>query len=361
MNILFISPDFNYACGVSKHVYILIKRLCNNPQYKIFFITNSGDSLDRLTAINNLKFSRMNFKKDHSNPFLLIKNLVSLFLFCRRNKIELIHTHHRYPELISVLAAKLLRIKTITTVHSFVAGMNNISFRSDKIIAVSRSIEDHLIKNFPHSRNKIVTLYNCIDESFYSDVEYHPDDLRRSLKYDSSDKIILFAGRISRIKGSDVLIKAFNKIDKSLNAKLILIGTITDNDLDVELRNNESIKILSPQRDLRHYFKIADVVVLPSIEDPFPYVMIEAGAMKKVFIGSRTGGIGEFIDDNVNGILVTPGSSDDLSSKLENVLKNLPSISKMGEELFQKVKSSCDCEKYFSELSGIYNTLIKEG
>ncbi len=303
----------------------------------------------------------MNFKKDHKNPFLLIINFVSLFLFCVKNKIKLIHTHHRYPELLSVLVARFLKIKTITTVHSFVTGMKYLSFKSDKIIAVSKSVENHLKKNYPDAIARTITLYNCIDDSFYEDIKTEPDEFRKSSGYSTNDRIILFAGRISRIKGSDVLIKAFDKVDKSISVKLLIIGTISDDDLRIQIKGSSRIKILEPQKDLRPYYKIADVIVLPSIEDPFPYVMLEAGAMKKIFIGSNTGGIGEFIEDNVNGFLVTPGSADELTEKIEYVLNSLPLISKTGEHLYNKVKSNCDYEKYFSDLINTYNTLIKNG
>lgn len=360
-NLLYISPDFNYSCGVSKHVYISLKKLCQYADYKVFFITNSGDSLDRLDSIPFLKFSKMNFKKDHTNLLLLGRDFIRLFLFCRRNKIDIIHTHHRYPELIAVMVSKFLRIKTITTVHSFVKGKRQVSFRSDKVIAVSKSVGEYLRKNYPLTANKTITLYNCIEDSFYEDLVVDSQELRKSSGYNDNDKIVLFAGRISRIKGSDVLITSFDKIDRSLNAKLLIIGTITDDDLRIKIRESNQIKILEPQKEMRPYYKIADIVVLPSIEDPFPYVMLEAGAMKKLFIGSNIGGIGEFIEDNQDGFLVKPGSVDELTSKMEFVLKSLPSDSKAGELLYAKVKSNCDYEKYFYELSNIYHGLLKNG
>lgn len=360
-NLLYISPDFNYSCGVSKHVYISLKKLCQNPKYNVFFISNSGDSFDRLIEIDNLNLSIVNFKKDHTNPFLLIINFISLFLFCVKNKIKLIHTHHRYPELLSVLVARFLKIKTITTVHSFVSGLKYLSFKSDKIIAVSKSVENHLKKNYPHTFSKTITLYNCIEESFYQDIKVEKDELKKSLGYSVVDKIVLFAGRISRIKGSDILINAFNKIDKSLNAKLLIIGTITEVELRKQIQGKSEIKILEPKKDLRYFYAIADIVVLPSIEDPFPYVMLEAGALKKIFVGSNTGGIGEFIEDNVNGFLVSPGSIDELSSRIEFILNNFSASENVAGKLYEKVRLNCDYEKYFYELYNIYNSLLKNG
>ncbi len=62
-----------------------------------------------------------------------------------KNKIDIIHTHHRFPELIAVRIGKKLNIKTIHLAHGFTSGYKKISFKSDKIISVSNSEDDYLI------------------------------------------------------------------------------------------------------------------------------------------------------------------------------------------------------------------------
>jgi glycosyltransferase involved in cell wall biosynthesis len=355
MNILHISPDFNYSCGVSKHVYICLKNLSTDSTNKLFFITNKGDSLDRLKDITGLNFTLMSFEKDHKNIFRLIYDFFRLLSFCNKNKIDIIHTHHRYPELLAVLVSKFTGIKTVTTVHSFVKSLNVISFRSQEIIAVSNAVQHHVENNFTHTVGRITTLYNCIEESFYENDESDSQELRESLGYVESDKILLFAGRISEIKGTHILIEAFKKLTQELNAKLLIVGSVTDIKLKSIMEvNGSKAKILEPQKDLKPYYRISDLVILPSIEDPFPYVMLEAGAMKKPFIGGDTGGIHEFIVDNINGFLVKPGDSEELSHKIDFVLRN-PHITKAaGIALNEKVRQFCDCKKYYSELKRIY-------
>ena len=63
------------------------------------------------------------------------------------------------------------------------------------------------------------------------------------------------------------------------------------------------IKILKPVKNPYPFYSIADIVVLPSLADSFPYVMLESGLFKKPFVGTQTGGIAEFIDDGKNGLL----------------------------------------------------------
>lgn len=358
-NLLYISPDLNYVCGVSKHVYINLKNLSRHSDYKLFFITNKGDSLDRLKNISELNYSIFDFEKDHKNLFRLTKDFFHLLLYCKKYKINLIHTHHRYPELLSILVSKITGVKTITTVHSFVKGLKNLSFRSDKIITVSKAVEEHLYKNYPHVKDRCETIYNCIDESFYEPREINPLKLRKSLGYTDSDKIVLFAGRISIIKGVDTLISALVKINQqNENVKLILLGQVEDFNISEAAKGFEKqISVIQPTENISVFYEVSDIVVLPSRIDPFPYVMLEAGATKKPFIGGNTGGIAEFIEDGVDGILIEPGDSDQLADKIIFLIDNPAQSELLANALYKKVKQECDGVQYFERLHNIYNQL----
>jgi len=360
--ILYISPDFNYSCGVSKHVYINLKYLSDNSEQVLFFATNKGDSLERLANIARLNVSRMNFEKDHKNIFKLIFDFYKLYFFCVKNKIDIIHTHHRYPELLSILVSKFSKIKTITTIHSFVNGLNTISFRSKKIIAVSKAIEEHLYKNYPHTKGNCITCYNCIDDTFVQDDYSNYVQLKKNLGYDSNDKLLLFVGRLNKIKGIDILIKAYRIVKLTYpQVKLILIGNILDNTFkEMNVKSDENILRLSARADINLFFELCDIVILPSMEDPFPYVMLEAGFFNKPFIGSRTGGIAEFIEDGVNGFLFEPENAYDLAEKIKFVINNPDIAESAVEELQKKVKKYCNCEEYFAKLTKIYNELLTE-
>ena len=194
IRILYISPDFDYSCGVSKHVYINLKQISENPKCKLFFITNTGDSFDRLANLKNINLKLFNFERDHKSIFKLIIHFLKLYSFCRQNKIDIIHTHHRYPELLAILVSKFINLRTVTTVHSFVKGLNRISFRSHKIIAVSESVKEYLYRNYPQTKTKCITLYNCVENYFFTKDEINQNQIKKSFGYDLSDKILLFAG-----------------------------------------------------------------------------------------------------------------------------------------------------------------------
>ncbi|MCJ7648630.1 MAG: hypothetical protein MUP85_08455, partial [Candidatus Lokiarchaeota archaeon] len=97
MNILYISPNFDYTCGVSRNVYQCLKHFSERDYFNVHFITNRGDSLDRISGNKNIKLQLLDFEKDHKNPLKLIKDFFWLLSYCKKYKIDIIHTHHRYP------------------------------------------------------------------------------------------------------------------------------------------------------------------------------------------------------------------------------------------------------------------------
>lgn len=359
MNILHISPNFNYCCGVSKYVFSLLEHYSKQPGYNIYFITNGGDAISKLGRIG-VNPHIIKFNEGIRNTKYFIPNLRDLMAFCKENQINIIHTHHRYPELISVLIAKRLNIKTITTAHSIVGGYRFLSYKSDKIIAVSDAVKNNIINKFHKAENKISTIHNCLLPWKRPGIE-QIEPLKKKLNINKHDFVILFLGRINKIKGIDILITAFREVKKDYpNMNLIMVGDILDETFQLmNVDEGEDIIHLEAREDLTSFYEICDIVVLPSREESFPYVMLETGYVNKPLIASNTGGIAEFIYDNVNGFLFETGKSINLIKKIKFVIENSEKAKKVAEQLHQKVNKYCNCENYFIKLEESYHQLMK--
>ena len=359
MNILYISPNFNFSCGVSKYVFSLLEHYSKQTEYKIYFITNGGDAISKLNSIGVQPFI-MKFNQGLANIKYIYSNLKELQRFCKENQIHIIHTHHRYPELLSVLIARKLDIKTITTAHSIVEGHKLLSFKSDKIIAVSYAVKGNIVNSFHRPEKKITTIYNNLipwQRPGGEQIEL----LKRDLNINEEDFVILFLGRINKFKGIDILINAFRKIKIDYpQIKLIVIGDILDRTYPkLNIGNEEDIIHIEAKEDITSFYEICDLVVLPSRQESFPYVMLEAGYVKKLLIASRTGGIAEFIVDGVNGVLFENGNYLDLADKIRYVINNPEYARSVTEEMCKKVKKYCNFEEYLMRVGGIYKELLE--
>lgn len=357
MNVLHISPYFNYTWGVSRYLLLLFSEFKKRQDIKVYFLTNGGDGLERLKDLDIQPFI-LNFKTGINNIFYLNQNLKDLKKICIENEIQIIHTHHRYPELLANLLKNQINIKTIATVHSLVKGFRWLSFKSDKIIAVSNAVKQSLISNYKINPDKIIQIYNPI--SFGSiESKVNEKDLRQKLRIRDNDRVFLFVGRFHKDKGVDILLNVFSILsDEFSNLKVILIT-----DINSKLQknfSNSSIILIEPQKEISAFYRLADYVVQPSRMDSFPYSMLEAGYFGKIFIGGKTGGISEFIEDRVNGFLINPDEKE-----LEKVVRDLMKkpvdyYSSFGENLRTKVFSLPEPEFYIVKLVQIYTQLLNE-
>ncbi|MHC1736436.1 MAG: glycosyltransferase family 4 protein [Ignavibacteriaceae bacterium] len=356
-NILHISLDFNYSCGVSKHIYLLLRELKKDPNFNLFFIANGGDSINRIEILG-VKPQVIKFYKGWKNILFFVPNYFKLKNYCINNKISIIHSHHRYPEFLAWLVAKKLGIKTITTVHSFVKGKFFFSFKSHKIISVSKAVNVYLIEHFSTNKEKLIMLHNFVvtDERHKSTDNNTP--VFETLT--SHDKVLLFLGRINKIKGVDILIDTFLSMSKKRkDVFLVLVGNFDLSESYLEIiRSHQRIILHHSKSSVSEYFHICTVVILPSRIDPFPYVMLESGLFKKPFIGGNTGGIAEFIEDGKNGLLVEPGNVESLTGAIEWVLDNPEEARQLGENLHKKVLTLNSKKEYIEKLIGIYNELL---
>ncbi|HSP87362.1 MAG TPA: glycosyltransferase family 4 protein [Ignavibacteriaceae bacterium] len=359
IKILHITPDFNYSCGRSKLVFFYLKYFGNQKEYETHFITNGGDSLDRLQEISSLKFKQIKFSTGIKNILFYFKFYNELKNYIIENKINLIHTNHRFPELIANKIADEIKIKTVTSAHSFVNGFKKSSFKSDKIISVSKSISSFIIENYNINKEKVITLYNPVEKLPELNI-VDKEKIKREMGINSNQKILMFVGRINYQKGYDKLIKAYEIVyKKDQNIILIMCGKVEEKSFwQMRTKLTVPIIVIPSLKNNKPLYEIADIIILSSRQDPFPFVMIEAGSHKKPFIGGNTGGIKEFIDDKVNGLLVNPENEDDLAEKILFIFNNKNLAEEFGRNLYKKVIENCDYENYFNKVDKIYKSLL---
>jgi len=134
------------------------------------------------------------------------------------------------------------------------------------------------------------------------------------------DNYILLVGGPFHIKGVDILIKAFNIVSPlHPSLRLIIIGHDTNVAYYKGLtESNDKIQFLGgmPQRLIRKYFERCRIFILPSRTEALGRVLIEAMACGKPVIGSNVEGIGELINDGVNGLLFESENDQDLAEKI---------------------------------------------
>jgi D-inositol-3-phosphate glycosyltransferase len=150
-------------------------------------------------------------------------------------------------------------------------------------------------------------------------------DLRRRLGIGAGEKVILFTGRLERLKGVEILVHALAAILDSRterDVRLLVLGADSSNGileagvhggerarleaLAVEIGVDDRVDFLGtvPHQDLPAYYSLADVCAVPSYSESFGMVAIEAEACGTPVVASRIGGLRQLVLDGITGVTV---------------------------------------------------------
>lgn len=360
INVLHITLDYDITSGVTTYLHTILPYFKNHNSVRVRLLTNRGNALHILQqhSIETILYPMERGLKEI--PYYL-PTVQFLKHFCKKNEIHILHTHHRIPELIANTVAKHLGIGTVTTAHSIVNGWKYLSYRSQKIIAVSNAVRKHILTNYPVNPRKIDVIYNPVETHESIEISDNEQEIVRStLGISKHECVLLYCGRHEKIKGLDILKCAFTIISqRKQNCVLLLIGDKTIRSITViPVNGTNRIIMVPPQASMKEYFSIADIVVVPSLRDPFPYVMIEAGVYKKAFIGSSVDGIAEFIEDGKDGVLVPPCDHQALAEAILKLLNNRDLRLRMAQNLALKVRTKIPTvDEYCKQIVAIYREL----
>jgi len=206
-----------------------------------------------------------------------------------------------------------------------------------KFICVSQFVCDSIAdKNNPIGpveKERLAVVKNCIDINMFScngNKSRFVRSLHEKLKVDDETIIIVFAGRLSKEKGIDKVIKALDYMDE-IPVKLIVVGnTLVSGEIGddfsrklSELAKTNDGKIVFTgfvnQEEVREYYCGADFAVLPSMwDEPAGLTMIEAMACNTMVISTKSGGIPEY---TTNGASILLDRDDILSEKIAEAIK----------------------------------------
>ncbi|MBW4683762.1 MAG: glycosyltransferase [Komarekiella atlantica HA4396-MV6] len=136
--------------------------------------------------------------------------------------------------------------------------------------------------------------------------------------------VIGSSGRFRDKKGIEFLLDACASLDKELDLTLLLIGDFIDKEREYweqqlqqsGIGNRLRITGITGRQEALAYLPHLDIFVIPSLHDGCPNTLLEAMLASRAIIGTRVDAIAEILEDGVNGLLVNPGSTEELITSL---------------------------------------------
>jgi glycosyltransferase involved in cell wall biosynthesis len=194
--------------------------------------------------------------------------------------------------------------------------------RARQIIAVSDGVRQDLVRHFAIAENRIAVVPSPIDVARIRSASQERVD---GVRAGHASRLIVGVGRLVRLKGFDVLLRAFAQLPKTLRASLLIIGEGEERPalerLMAELNVTDRVTLLGMQANPWKYMARATVLAMPSRAEAFPNVVGEALALEVPVVAARCSeGVADYLEGGRSGLLVPPDDVGALTAALERVL-----------------------------------------
>jgi spore coat protein SA len=242
----------------------------------------------------------------------------------------------------------------------------NALFKADQVIFVSDYLRRKAAAIFPEHEKKFAVLQNGTDTSFFTPGKSNSALLEPGLSTAIQKKrLIVFAGRIVKEKGVDVLASAFTAVASEFpDAVLVLAGSSFYANARVTAFQRHVATItqaVSTQvvmtgyvshSELSALYSLADIVVVPSVwEEPSGLTVLEAMSSASCIIASDVGGIPELLKDGYSGQLIAPGNPKALADRVIALLRDDQLRARLGKQARVEAVQRFTWERVSSEFA----------
>ncbi len=193
----------------------------------------------------------------------------------------------------------------------------------------------------PHEGRVIL---NGIDTSYFRPRADLRERLHRSLGIPPDEAVLLFLGRMDRLKGIYIFLEAVAALRKRFKGfSVLLVGSVELADIPERIRDlgiGDIVRLIGPvgKLDVLDYYCASDVFVLPSYLEGISSSLIEAMACGLPALATRVGGNTEVVRDGIDGMLIPPGDPGVLADAMERLGTDVHGREEMGASARRRIE-----------------------
>ena len=287
----------------------------------------------------------------------------------RRGRFDLVHAHIYASAAASALATLGTGVPLVVTEHTEGAWQGwqarlvsrLVYRRARRVISVSGPIRDRLLRRDGVPPEKISVIPNAVIPN--------PGRLQRSsAPPDVSDERPL-VGTVARLqpeKGITTLLKAASSVCAEVpDARFLVVG---DGPLRGELLAlarslglSDRVRFLGHRSDAREIVGALDVLVVPSLTEGAPLIVLEAMASGVPVVASAVGGIPDQVRHAKEGLLVEPGDPGALGEALVDLLRDPARARRLGEAGLRRTEREFGHETMVRRVQAVYRAALGLG
>jgi glycosyltransferase involved in cell wall biosynthesis len=309
------------------------------------------------------------------NPFALWR----LTRLLARERVTILQTHGARANFYGRIAGRLAGVPvTISTVHNslkdyevspptrwfYATALRLTLSLVDRIICVSDSIRRDLIDECPAAAVKAQAVHNGVDPAIFP---AQPDrqKVRRELGVTQGPVLVTIA-RLTEAKGHRYLLSALPDLLRTWPQLCCLFvgeGELCESlqRMAVDLGVEQACRFMGVREDIADILAAADMFVLPSLSEGFPFVLLEALAMGLPVVSSRVNGVPELIEDRKTGLLVPARDSRALAAAIREMLNDPAAALRMGAVGRAMVQERFTADRMVANTTAIFDAAIRDG
>ncbi len=303
----------------------------------------------------------------HLTPLFNLVAFVRLACLLKRNDVTILQTHGARANVYGRIAAWLAGVPcVVATVHNSIRDYEVNFIRryvysailrallplTDRILCVSEALRQDVIADCPDAAPRTITVWNGIDPTFLSGGGDR-NRIRREW-WVGSGPVLLTVARLAQEKGHRFLIEALPGLLAEWPSLVCLF--VGEGQCRESLRAfareqgvEQSCRFAGARNDMVDWYAAADVVVLPSLSEGFPFVVLEALAMARPVVATKVNGVPELIRDGIHGLLVPPRNPQALYATIQTLLHDPSLAARLGKAGQQEVAARFTSERMIQD------------
>lgn len=364
INILYLFVTLPIG-GAEEHLLTVIRNLDLTSYHPTVCCIREKGTIGE--EIERIGFTVISLNRRSKFPDVRILN--DILRIIRTKNIHLIHSHLYHANMYGRITAFTANIPVIATEHStddhtkLKRRIINwiLAKKTAKIIAVSHMVKSRIMERDWIDPSKIDVIYNGIDTNrFCSPLSKENAQERLGIR---APTVIGTVGRLEKPKGHIHLIRAMRRVrEKNPDLRLLIAGS---GSLESVLKSeaarqgvDQSVIFLGSRRDIPDVLKAFDIFVMPSLSEGLPVALLEAMSSSIPVIVTPVGGIPEFVNDGVNGIIVPPSDESALAGAILELSDDRSRLTELGTNGKQTIIEKFSAHVMVKKIESLYKSVL---
>jgi glycosyltransferase involved in cell wall biosynthesis len=391
LNVLFLQSQSGFGADAAIHADLM--RYLDRDEFVVHMACTAGDgdekpaSLSRFEQIPDVRLQAIRFApgRPRSGGRALLRSMrtaagspldfAALCGYVKRERVDIVHAADRPRDsTYAVTLAKLTRAKSVVHVHvkwsdEYSAPAKWSVRHADGAFAISSYVAGTIVQMGKPERH-VYTIPNAIDPSRW-DPTTDGRGVRRELGIADATPLLASVSRLFSWKGQRELVRALALVKTEVpTVRLVIVGADETNvqkgsfteelkALSRELGVADSVTFTGQRSDVPAIMAACDVFTLPSFEEPFGLVFLEAMAMRKPVVAVNNGGTPEVVEDGQSGLLSPPWDVPALAANIVRLLKDGALRARLGEHGRTRVLDYFNPRRMAADAARAYRAILE--